>query len=62
MELYRRLILNSKGNQQVIKTRTTAPLSSPGSYPDLMTETELILLLIISEIGKSQQQADKFEK
>ena len=53
IELYRRVLLNSKVSQQVNNARTTAPVPSPSSYPDLMTEDQLIQFLQIPKVSSS---------
>lgn len=45
--------MNNEGANQAIDTRAAA-LSSPGPYPDLMTEQELITYLRIPEVSKAQ--------
>jgi hypothetical protein len=45
--------MDNKRENQVINTRTTAPLSSHSSFPDLMTEDQLIEFLQIPYVSKS---------
>ncbi len=45
--------MKNEGANQAMNTGT-APLSSPGPFPDLMTEQELILFLRIPEVSKAK--------
>lgn len=49
MELYRRISQNTQGNSPTINIGSMT-LPSPGSFPDLMTEDQLVQFLRIPEI------------
>jgi len=54
MEKCRRVILNSKGNQQVLSTKTMEASPCPSYFPDLMTEEQLIHFLQIPEVSTAK--------